>query len=167
MSRPNPLYGDENERHHQQVQEEPVETDADFRSDVPQWRACASEQHRYQPKSTSGQAQDLAFTQDRRNEAEHESSGDRCLDNYANDVYRINRASLGKRQEPGEMQGEDAAKTEHSKEYGCRPADPAGTHVRRLRIPKQFLKKFVRHFQSLRNNQLVNISHRPEVASNE
>ena len=54
----------------------------------------------------------VTFTEDRRDGAEHESSRDHYLDKHANDLDRIKLAGIRKRQQPGEMQRDYAAKAQ-------------------------------------------------------
>ena len=65
MQRPESFHRQEDDRHHEQIQQKPIQTEAEFRVDfVRQRRASAADDRRQQSERHAGDGQHLALSQE-------------------------------------------------------------------------------------------------------
>ena len=115
MQRPESFHRQEGDRHHEQIQQKPIQTEAEFRVDfVRQRRASAADDRRQKSQRHAGDGQHLALPQDARNGAQHDRKDDGSLNQQPDDRHGIVGARIGKREQPGKMQTQRAAEAEQA-----------------------------------------------------
>jgi len=119
MERPESFDRQEGDRHHEQIQKEPIQTEAEFRVDLVRHRGASAADDRPQKSQRhTGDGQHFALPQDARNGAQHDRQDDGSLNHQPDDGQGIVGARIGKREQPGEMQTQRAAEAEQAEKDG-------------------------------------------------
>ena len=131
------LHRHEDEREQQEVEEKPVDAEVARRlAHRADRHVGASDQRAGQRQRDPGQAEGAPAAQQHGEHAETEARHEEGVDEEAHEGQRIERARVGRGQQPGKEQAEDAAVPDRGEGHREHAADPAGAELRADAVPQ-------------------------------